>query len=554
MSSPVQIPFKSVIHIDRLLDRPVYLQIAHQMINAIQRGVLVAGVQLPGTRALSLDLEVHRKTVIGAYDELDAQGWTEIRPNRGTFVRDTLPQEHVSLRTESALGAWSTVNTRGGFGVPESNPESLDALLTGVSDISGNFPGDELFNDGLPPHQKARPSAYGRNYLTSYPAKTGYQFKKSILLDAHPAAHTSRLEFNDGLPDIRLLPLNKLSKVYGGILKSKTNYRHFGYSHVEGNEHFRETLAGYLNNTRGLHVDKSNILTTRGIHMSIYLASSMLIEPGDLVVVGDLSYYLANMCFQQSGGKLISVPVDHDGISVEAIRELCKKKKIRMLYLTPHHHYPTTVTLSAERRIELLQLAATYGFIILEDDYDYDFHYNGNSVLPLASADTNGMVVYIGSFCKSLAPGFRSGYLVAPANLIAEMAKFRRLVDRQGDMLMEQALAELLEEKEIQRHLKKAVKVYQERRDLFTGLLQEQLGGKLSFISPPGGLSVWTRWNPKLNLMRISKNCQKYNLHLPQELLYQTDNVTAMRLGFGNLSSAEIEEAIGILSLAVKES
>lgn len=492
MSSPVQIPFKSVIHIDRSLDRPVYLQIAHQMINAIQRGVLVPGVQLPGTRSLADDLELHRKTVIAAYDELDAQGWTEIRPNKGTFVRHKPAAEQVELK------------------------------------------------------------AYDKEILNSYPAQTGYGFKQNMLLDAVSPVTNSRLEFNDGLPDIRLLPLGRLSKVYGGILKRKTNYKHFGYSHVEGNEYFRETLAAYLNNTRGLHINKNNILTTRGIHMSLYMASSMLIEKGDLVIVGDLSYYLANMCFQQSGGKIISVPVDENGISAEAVRELCKKKKIRMLYLTPHHHYPTTVTLSAARRVELLQLASAYGFIILEDDYDYDFHYNGNSVLPLASADTNGMVVYIGSFCKSLAPGFRAGYLIAPENLIREMAKFRSLVDRQGDMLMEQALAELLEEKEIQRHLKKAVKIYQERRDVFTGLLQKHLGDELSFVSPPGGLSVWINWNPRLNLMRISKNCLKRNLYLPQELLYQTDNFTAMRLGFGNLTVDELEEAVNILSSAVK--
>ena len=395
---------------------------------------------------------------------------------------------------------------------------------------------------------------YDEKILTSYPSKTGYSFKQSILLDALSVNVPARLEFNDGLPDIRLLPLERLSKVYGGILKSKTNFRHFGYSHAEGNEHFRETLASYLNNTRGLHISKNNVLTTRGMHMNIYMASSMLIEPGDQVIVGDLSYYLANMCFQHCGGQINAVPVDEEGIAVEAVRKLCKQKKIRLLYLTPHHHYPTTVTLSAERRVELLQLASTYGFIILEDDYDYDFHYNGNSVLPLASADTNGMVVYIGSFCKSLAPGFRSGYLIAPENLIAEMAKFRRLVDRQGDMLMEQALAELLEEKEIHRHLKKAVKIYQERRDTFTDLLAQHLGEELSFVSPPGGLSVWTKWNPRLDLMRISKNCLKHNLHLPQELLYQTDSFTAMRLGFGNLTNAELEEAVNILSRAVKES
>lgn len=490
MSSPVNIPFQTVIKIDRSIDHPVYLQIARQLINAIQRGVLQAGSQLPGSRSLALILQVHRKTIIAAFDELDAQGWTEIRPNKGTFVRKELPQD------------------------PDIKP-------------------------------------YSAGLLTSYPEKTGYQFRKSMLLDALTLSPNTGLEFNDGLPDIRLLPLERLSKVYGGILRSKTNYRHFGYSHAEGNVFYREMLADYLNNTRGLHIKKENILTTRGIHMSIYMASSMLIDAGDVVVVGDLSYYLANMCFQQCGAKLQAVPVDKDGISTEAVRELCKRQKIRMLYLTPHHHYPTTVTLSAERRVELLNLAAQYGFIILEDDYDYDFHYKGNPVLPLASADTNGMVVYIGSFCKSLAPGFRSGYLVAPENLILEMAKFRRLVDRQGDMLMEQAIAELLEEKEIQRHLKKAVKVYQDRRDLFTSLLIKELGGELTFDAPPGGLSVWTNWNPDLNLMRISKNCTKMNLHLPQELLYQNEHSTAMRLGFGNLNEQEITLAVRVLSKAV---
>ncbi|MBE9460842.1 PLP-dependent aminotransferase family protein [Dyadobacter subterraneus] len=491
MSSPVQIPFKSMVIIDRVLDTPVYLQIVHQIINAIQRGVLTPGIQLPGSRALSQELEVHRKTIIAVYDELNAQGWTEIQPNKGTFVSNKAP----ARRSDSLK--------------------------------------------------------YNTEFLTSYPAKAGFAFKQNILLDKPSVSTNSVLEFTDGLPDIRLAPLDRLSKVYGGILKRKSSHKHFGYSHVEGNEFYRETLAHYLNNTRGLHITKNNILTTRGIHMSIYLASNMLIDKGDLVIVGDLSYYVANMIFQEAGARIIPVAVDEDGISVEAIKKLCETRKIRMLYLTPHHHYPTTVTLSAERRLELLSLSAQYGFIILEDDYDYDFHYNSSPVLPLTSADRHGMVVYIGSFCNSLAPGFRSGYLVAPVNLIQELGKFRRIVDRQGDMLMEQALGELLEEREIQRHLKKALKIYQERRDSLCDLLNSELGDYVSFSAPPGGLSIWTKWNSELNLMRISKNCLAQNLHLPQKLLYQTESVTAMRLGFGNLTIEEMKEAVSILKKAV---
>lgn len=488
MSSPVKIPFKSIIQIDRTSGTAVYLQIAYQLINAIQRGVLVPGIQLPGSRMLSEILEVHRKTVIAAYEELDAQGWTEIRANKGTF---------------------------------------LAAKSVG---------------------KEADPLKYNKEFLASYPESTGYRFKKSMLLDLPVSGNGQALEFTDGLPDVRLAPLDQLSRVYSTNLKRKSNRRFLGYTSAEGSEYFKEMLAAYLNNTRGLHISKKNVLTTRGVDMGIYLAADLLLEQGDLVVVGDLSYYVANMIFQKAGARMISVPVDAEGISVEAVKKLCSRQKIRMLYLTPHHHYPTTVTLSAKRRVELLELSSKHGFIILEDDYDYDFHYNSSPVLPLASADGQGMVVYIGSFCKSLAPGFRSGYLVAPENLITELGKLRGIVDRQGDVLMEQALAELLEEGEIQRHLKKALKVYHERRDVFSGLLKTYFEGSMTFSGPPGGLAIWTEWSPDLNLMKISRDCAAKNLYIPQTLLYQTDQLTAMRLGFGNQTLEEMKQSVRILA------
>ena len=487
MSSPVEIPFKSVILLERGTATPVYLQIARQMINAIQRGVLNKGVKLPGTRSLAEILDVHRKTVVAAYNELDAQGWIEMLPNKGTFVTDKSP----------VLKA-------------------------------GSLP-------------------FNAENLVSYPKKTGFSFEQSMLLDRPVSVSGTGLEFTDGLPDVRLAPMDKLAKAYSSVLKRSNNRKYLNYAHVEGNTYFRDKLAIYLNNTRGLHITKENIITTRGIQMGIYLASMLLIRKGDLVIVGNLSYYTANMIFQQAGANIISVPVDDQGISVDAVRKLCLTKSIRMLYITPHHHYPTTVTLSAGRRVELLNLSVQYGFIILEDDHDYDFHYNSSPVLPLASADSAGMVVYVGSFCKALAPGLRCGYIVAPQNLISELGKFRRIIDRQSDLMMEQALAELLDEGEIQPHIKKAQKVYHHRRDLLSTLLTEHLSEYLAFTSPPGGLAIWTEWQKDINLMRISKACLKKDLLLPQTLLFQTGQLSAMRLGFGNLNEQELSEAVGIM-------
>lgn len=484
MSSPVTIPFKSIVRITDA-DTPIYLQISRQLINAIQRGALIPGAKLPGTRTLAVLLGVHRKTIIAAIDELEAQGWVLIAPNKGTFVTNKPP---VS-------------------GAPQDYSE-----------------------------------------LARYPTQTGYHFAKSNLLDRPPQAPARELAFTDGLPDIRIAPIDKLARCYRGIMSRKSSWKLLSYSHPEGNPYYRQQLSEYLNNTRGLHIRPGNVLATRGIQMGLYLTSSLLLQPRDLVVVGATSHYVSNMIFQQNRAEIVTVPVDENGLSVAALRALCLKRKIRMVYLTPHHHYPTTVTLSAERRVELLQLAQAYGFIILEDDHDYDFHYSSSPLLPLASADSSGMVVYIGSFCKALAPGLRQGYVVAPETLITELAKLRRVVDRQGDLVMEQAMGELLAEGEIQRHLKKAQKIYHARRDHFATELERNFGGDLKFTRPSGGLAVWAEWQIPVNLLRSSQLCLVKGLSVPQTLLFQTGKLTAMRLGFGNLSEAEINEAVTILA------
>lgn len=491
MSSPVKIPFKSIITISREEKPSVYLQIAQQIIRSVQHGILLPGMKLPGSRALSAELGIHRKTVIAAYAELEAQGWVEALPNRGSFIA-----------------------------------------------------GDVLKEKGGEP-------IAGTIAIPAYPAKTGYTFRHNMLLDKPKADLNMLLEFTDGLPDIRIAPFNRLANTYSGIMKRKNSRRYLNYSQAEGNEYYREMLADYLNSTRGLHISKENILSTRGVQMGIFLAAGLLISPGDLVVVGKLGYYAANMIFQQAGASLLQLAVDEEGISTEALKEICTTTRIRMVYLTPSHHYPTTATLSARRRMELLELSVKYGFIILEDDYDYDFNYNGSALLPLASMDNGGMVIYTGSFCKILAPGLRMGYLIAPRNLIEELGRFRQIIDRQGDMVMEQALAELIAEGEIQRHLKKATKIYQERRDALCSLLGGKLGSFVQFEKPQGGLSLWTRWDPGLNLMRISRNCKTQGLYLPQTLLYQNESVTAMKLGFGNLNPEELGEAVTTLEESV---
>jgi GntR family transcriptional regulator / MocR family aminotransferase len=490
MNSPVEIPYQSFIKIDRNSNVAIYMQITNQLINAIQRGFLSVGTKLPGTRSLSNFLEVHRNTIVAVYDELFAQGWVESLPNKGTFI----------------------------IGKNEEKPVDFNE----ISQIN----------------------------LKNYPKTTGFSFKTSNILD-NPFEHSNcQFVFNDGIPDIRLTQIDQHSRIYSSILKRKAHK--IGHYNQDGSEFFKKNLSQYLNLSRGLPISIHNLLITRSTEMSIYIVSEILLSKDDTVLIGSLSYFSVNMILQKAGVKIITIPIDNEGINVEEVRNICKNQKIRMLYITPHHHYPTTVTLSAQRRLELLNLANEFGFIILEDDYDYDFHYEKSPILPLASADTNGMVIYIGSFGKSLAPGFRTGFIVAPENLMTEMRKYLGIIDRQGDILMEHVLGEMIAEGEINRYLKKSIKIYQERRDYFIHLIQENLGNFLTFEKPSGGLAIWTEWQIPINLMQLSRNCAKNHLFIPKTLLYQNKELTAMRLGFGDLNFDEMEKSIDIFSKTIK--
>lgn len=489
MSSPVEIPFLSFIQLDRNSKTPIYLQLTQQLVNAIQRGYLVAGTKIPGSRTLSDLLQLHRKTVIAAYEDLQHQGWIAIHPNKGAYVMDNKTQ--IGERPYNAM----------------------------VS-------------------------------LANYPKQTGYSFKQSNILDNPFEQSNCTYQFNDGSPDIRLTEIKQLSSLYSATLKRKSTVKKLGNSR-SANEFFREQLSNYLNSSRGLHISKTNLLITRSSEMSLYIIAQLLIEPNDVVVVGELGLFTANMIFQKAGANVKTIPVDSQGIDVDKLSEKLKTTKIRAVYITPHHHYPTTVRLSAQRRVQLLQLAQEHGFIIVEDDYDYDFQYEKKTVMPLASADVTGMVIYIGTFGQSLTPSFSTGFVVAPQNFIVEMQKYLGILDQKGDIVMEQVLGEMIAEGDIHRHLKKSMKVYQERRNNCCALLTKHFGHQSTFSVPTGGLAIWLEWNIPISLLQLAKNCEKNDLFIPKNTLYQNKKTTAMRIGFGHLTTEEMERSLQIIGSLV---
>ena len=474
-------PYEHVILIDKDSKQPVYRQIAYAFMDAIRNGTLKAGTVLPGTRELSRVLNVHRKTVIAAYEELNAQDWIVIVPRKHVKVSGQIP----SFKP----GKWSNVNASDSY--------------------KNNF-------------------ALSFNRLEKETNDANIPSSAAILID-------------DGYPDIRLSPIDELLKIYRSYTLRKYAVK-TTVDIAQGTLQLRQALVTYLSETRGLNISADNLLITHGAQMSIYLAAKLLLNTESNIIVGIPNYTIASSTFQATGAKIIEVSVDESGLDIDAVESLCKSKKITAVYLIPHHHYPTTVTLSVERRMRLLELSTRYAFAIIEDDYDYDYHYTSSPYLPLASGSHTGNIIYIGSFSKILGPSIRIGFMVAPENFIQESTRFRKNIDVGGDGYMQNALAELIKNGELGRHLKKARKQYHQRRNYLHHLLQTKLGAYISYTLPEGGMAIWIKLHPEYSVAKLRERTLRF-LHFKG--IYLNEN--AFRFGFASMNEKELEGTVLIL-------
>ncbi len=475
------IPYKTIIELDRASKQPVYIQLTNQFIGLIKTRTLPPNTKLPGSRTLADLIGLHRKTVIACYEELAMQGWVVSIPQKGTFVHKNIP---ILQQRDWTKSVSVEAQNRANF----------------------TFKSDPILER---------------------------EFPQDVVEDC--------IYLNDGISDERLTPVKELSMIYRKIANKKNTFKYLNYGTTYGNPELRETLVCYLNETRGLNIAIDNIMIIRGSQMGMFLASQLLTEDQDYVIVGETNYSAIDTLFEYAKANILRVKVDEHGLDVKAIERLCEKYTIKAVYTTPHHHHPTTVTLCAKRRMHLLNLAKAYRFAVLEDDYDYDFHYNHAPILPLASHDNHGNVIYIGSICKTVAPAFRVGYLIAPKEFVEECAKLRRFIDRQGDAILELTVAQFIKEGSLDRHIKKVVKIYKERRDLFCALLKQELGNYMTFDVPKGGMALWVTLNKAYSWEVVTKVAKTQKLIISEWHRYDVADIkhNAIRIGFSSYNETE---------------
>jgi len=345
----------------------------------------------------------------------------------------------------------------------------------------------------------------------------------------------SRIKLDEGSPDGSLFPPEILARVFRRAAMSAARDRRLGYRDPRGSERLRERIAIMLREERGLVLTPANICVTRGSQAGIALAARLLAQPGAAALAEELTYEPAAAAFRASGLPVHPVRMDQEGIVVEDVERLCRTHAISALFLTPHHQFPTTVSLAPERRLRLIELARQFGFAIIEDDYDHEFRFGSQPLLPMASYAPDA-VVYVGSLSKLLLPALRVGYIVAPEPVIGALAHQISLTDGMGSTLTEDAVALLMEDGEVRRHARKVTRIYGERRDAFARAVQRALGEFAEARLPSGGLAMWLRFHDRYALARIEEGALANGISFALSESYRLapDAPHGLRLGFAS--------------------
>jgi GntR family transcriptional regulator/MocR family aminotransferase len=303
-----------------------------------------------------------------------------------------------------------------------------------------------------------------------------------------PSRPAAAFDFTVGVPDGRLFPQASWRRRVSRELRAAPA-RYASYGDPAGEPALRAAIARHIGAARAVVCGAGDVVVTAGAQQAFDLIARVLLDPGDTVAVEDPGYPLARDLFRGHGARIAPVPVDAEGIQVDALPDAA-----RLVYTTPSHQWPLGLAMSLPRRRALLAWAARRGAAVIEDDYDSEFRFGGRPVEPLQCLDDAGVVVYVGSFSKVLLPSLRVGYLVAPPALLPAVRAARQLADWSSPVTTQRALAGFIDDGFLARHVRTARRAYQVRRERLERALGRELGDRLAVIPSAAGLHVCARF------------------------------------------------------------
>jgi len=473
-----------VIAIDRKAPQALHKQIYDAYRATIVAGGLRPGQRIPSTRVLASELGVSRFPVLNAYAQLLAEGYFASRVGAGTVVSHLLP--------------------------------------------------DQLTSSG--PTRARLPST-----------------RSGPRLIAHRSSHLRRIQaspwrlgwgaFGVGQVAFDQFPLHVWSNLVARRCRGMDS-QSFHYGDQMGYKPLRETIASYLRTARSLHCEAEQVMIVSGSQQAIEISARVLLDPGSSVWLEEPGYRLAQDAFALNGCHLVPVPIDEEGLDVAAGINRCPEA--RAAFVTPSHQYPLGVTMSASRRLQLLDWAQDTGSWIIEDDYDSEYRYESMPIASLQGLDANARVIYVGTFSKVLFPSLRLGYLVIPSDLIEPFLTVRRAMDLGPPNFHQEVLADFIGEGHFARHIRRMRVLYGERRSVLVDSLNQELGSMVEVLGGEAGMHLTVTLPRGSGDTEIAARAAQQNLWIwPLSPSYLGKVARpGFILGFGSTAVAEIPRAV----------
>ncbi len=488
--------FLPPISLDHSTKTPMYRQLYDWFRSAIIDGQLRPGHRVSSTRGLAAELKISRIPVLNAYEQLLAEGYFETFVGAGTCVARSIPDDTLSP---------AAVKVRKGL--------------------------QEMVEKRGPRRMSQRGVA-----LANAPAQSW--------LDNLGA-------FRVSLPALDHFPIGVWSKLVGRHSR-RPQRGIMAYSGAMGYLPFREAIGEYLGAVRGVRCEPSQILVTTGSQQALQLSAQVLLDPKDRVWMEEPGYPSARQAFMMAGAQLIPVRVDHDGMNVEEI--IRRGRDARAVYVTPSHQYPMGMTMSATRRMLLLNWAARSGAWIIEDDYDSEYRFGSRPIASLQGLDTDGRVIYVGTFSKVMFPALRVGYVVVPKDLVPAFSAARDAADVFSSTLYPTVLTDFIREGHFARHIRRMRSLYMERRRALVRAIHIEMRDMIEVIGDEAGMHLVALLELGTDDVAVSTRAAERGIcAMPLSSCYMRPPVRGgLILGYGGVNLHQIHDGIRELRMSIQ--
>lgn len=367
------------------------------------------------------------------------------------------------------------------------------------------------------------------------------------------------ISFGGGLPNPDTFPVDGLVKISEKVLRERGESA-LQYGTTEGADVLREAIAKRMGERRGMKIDKSNVTIMSGSQQALDLLAKLFLEPGKTAIVEAPTYLAALSAFRPYEGDMRGVKMDDEGMDTQLLEETMKKlreegKTVPFIYTIPTFQNPSGVTMSLERRKHLLEIAEDFDVFVVEDDPYGELRYAGKDIPTLKGLDREGRVIYFGTISKILAPGLRTGWVIADKEVIWRFVIAKQATDLCTNTLAQHIIAEAFDSGLVERHIPEIKKLYAHKRDLMLDMLEDKMPEGVRWTKPEGGMFLWV-WVPeKVNTMKMFPRAIDNGIaYVVGEAFYPDRSVTnAMRLNFTYSSDEEIKEGTDRLAKTIRE-